>query len=260
MLTCEICKNSFIPKNKYKAPKTCSKTCKNVLARRITVQQFSDPAAREVQRQKSIEQKKNSEYQKKFKQSIENRDKRWREEGHPRLGMKQSDETKKKIGKANTGTFKGKTWNEMYGDEVAALRRIQNSIAMCRINETLLVDKKSSYENEIYVQYLKALGFERNKQISKYNVDFLNKDTKTIVEFNGDYWHMNPSLYEKDFYNPTIKMYAQDKWEFDNKRITELQQMGYTVFVWWESEMFSNRKINEDAIKAAIEDFKDKRK
>ncbi len=260
MTVCEICKSSFIPKNKYRTPKTCSKTCKNELARRITLQQFSDPAAREVQRQKSIEQKKNPEYQQKFKRSIERRDARWRKEGHPRLGMKQSDETKEKIGKANTGTFKGKTWEEIYGEDVAARRRIQNSNAMCRINESLLFDRKSKYENEIYLKYLKNLGFEKNKQISKFNVDFLNEETKTIIEFNGDYWHINPMLYDKDFYNTTIKMCAQDKWDIDSKRKSELEQLGYNVFVWWESDIFVNRKINEDAIKAAIEDIKTKRK
>ena len=58
MAACEICATVFLPKDEKRPPRTCSKNCKNELARRITVKQFSDPAAREIQRQKSLDQKK----------------------------------------------------------------------------------------------------------------------------------------------------------------------------------------------------------
>jgi very-short-patch-repair endonuclease len=257
MAMCEICGNDFTPKNKSRPPRTCSKECKNELARRITIKQFSDPAAREIQRKKSLEQKKNPEYQEKFKQSIAERDKRWREEGHPRTGMTHSDTAKEKIGRANKGRFKGKSWEQIYGKKVANRRRVENSVAMCRTNEELLVDKKSNYENLVY-RFVKDLGFKRNKQIGRFNVDFLNENTKTIIEFNGDYWHMNPALYNEDFFNPVTKIQAKDKWDLDKKRKAELESLGYEVIVWWESEMIKNRKINESAIKAAIEDYNQK--
>ncbi len=53
MSKCEICEKEFAARNEKRPARTCSKECKNELARRITTQQFSDPAAREVQRQKA---------------------------------------------------------------------------------------------------------------------------------------------------------------------------------------------------------------
>ena len=87
MNKCKICNSEFELKNPSKPAKTCSKQCKNELARQITIDQFSDPAAREVQRQKSLEQKQTTDYQTKFKSSINTRTARWKENGHPRKGM-----------------------------------------------------------------------------------------------------------------------------------------------------------------------------
>ena len=58
MYCCLICKKEFVPRDLKRPSRTCSKECKNKLARNITIQQFSDPAAREIQRQKSLNQKK----------------------------------------------------------------------------------------------------------------------------------------------------------------------------------------------------------
>lgn len=257
MATCEICASDFVPRNKYRSPRTCSKECKNQLASRITAKQFSDPKAVEHHRQASLAQKKDPEYWKKFNKSIRDRDLRWREQGHPREGSTHTLETKKRIGQANTGRFKGKTWEEMYGEKVAKRRRLENSLAMCRINEELLVDKKSNYENLIY-EYIEPLGFVRNKQVGKFNVDFLNEKTKTIIEFNGDYWHMNPEIYEEDFVNTVTKICAKDKWKLDRERRKELERLGYNVIVWWENKLIKNRIVAEDAIKSAIADYQRK--
>ena len=257
MATCEICADEFVPKNKYKPSRTCSKECKNRLASSITAKQFSNPAAVEHHRQKILAQKKNPEYWKKFNESISTRDKRWQEQGHPRKGMCHTQEAKTKIGQANTGRFKGKTWEEIYGTKLAKRRRSENSVAMCRINEELLVNKKSNYENLIY-EYIAPLGFVQNKQIGKFNVDFLNEKTKTIIEFNGDYWHMNPDMYEADFVNAVTKIQARDKWNMDSERIKELEKLGYNVIVWWENNLIKNRIVAEDSIKSAIEDYRKK--
>ena len=67
MSICEICEKEFSSRNEKKPPRTCSKNCKNELARRNTIKQFSDPAAREIQRQKSLKQKKILYIKKKLK-------------------------------------------------------------------------------------------------------------------------------------------------------------------------------------------------
>lgn len=84
-----------------------------------------------------------------------------------------------------------------------------------------------------------GIEFFEQKKI-KYNernyyvVDFLIKNTKIIVEANGDYWHGNPKLY------PELNN-LQKKWkateEIRSKKLTEL---GYTIFVLWEHDLKNN--------------------
>jgi G:T-mismatch repair DNA endonuclease (very short patch repair protein) len=234
MSKCEICEKEFLAKNEKRPARTCSKECKNKLARQITTQQFRDPAAREVQRQKSLAQKTDPEYQQKLKHAIEKRTKRWKQQGHPRIGMKHPESAKEKIGHANRGRFKGKTWEEIFGKEVAQRRRIENSISMSKQNEVLLSEKRSGLEEKI-LPYLK--GYANNVQISYYNVDFLNKETKHIIEIHGDYWHCNPVIYPDEYVHTILKMTAKQKREADEHRKQILESMGYSVTVVWESEL-----------------------
>lgn len=54
-------------------------------------------------------------------------------------------------------------------------------------------------------------------------------------------------------------MLAEDKWALDAKRKNDLEIKGYKVMIWWEQDLINtNRTANEDAIKAAIEDYRNK--
>ncbi len=234
MAICEICKSEFVPKNKKRPARTCSKKCKNELARNITIKQFSDSAARELQRKLSLEQKKDPAYQKRFQESMDKRNQRWAKEGYPRSGMQHPDSAKEKIGNANRGRFKGKTWEEIYGKEVAERRRLENSLTMSKLNETLLKEKRSSLEERL-IPYL--IGYENNIQISYYNVDFINKETKHIIEVHGDYWHCNPVIYPDNYMHPYFKMTAKERRKLDDQRKQYLESLGYSVTVVWESDL-----------------------
>lgn len=229
MNKCEICFTDFIGHRR-----TCSKVCKNSLARLITINQFSDPLAREVQRQISIKQKQNIDYQVKFKSSIDKRTARWKENGHPRIGKIQPESAKLAIGAANKGRFKGKTWDDIYGKEVADRRRVENSLSMSKKNEVLLKEKRSSLEEKL-LPYL--TDYENNIQVSYYNVDFINKQTKHIIEVYGDYWHCNPSKYADDFMHHHFKMTAVERRKLDEDRVGHLKSLGYNVTIVWESDL-----------------------
>jgi len=234
MYCCEICKKEFAPKNLKRPSRTCSKECKNKLARSITLTQFSDPAAREVQRQKSLAQKKDPQYQAKVSDSMSKRTQRWAEQGHPRLGMNQPESAKQAIGKANKGRFKGKTWDEIYGKEVANRRRVENSVAMATKNEILLKEKRSSLEEKL-IPYLP--NYKNNIRVGKYNVDFINETTKHIIEVYGDYWHCNPDIYADDFIQHHLNKPAVEIRLKDLQRQKVLESQGYNVTVVWESKL-----------------------
>lgn len=230
MYNCVICKQDL----GLRKTKTCSKICKNALARENTIKQFSDPVAREIQRQKSIEQKKSPEYWEKFTKSIDARTKRWAETIFPRTGKSHSEESKSAIGKANTGRFKGKTWDEIFGKEVADRRRMENSISMSSKNEILLKEKRSSLEEQV-LPYLTE--YSNNIRIGKYTVDFINPNTKHIIEINGNYWHCNPKMYSPDFIHLHLNMTASQKWDYDKNRKEELERKGYTITTIWEDDI-----------------------
>jgi very-short-patch-repair endonuclease len=148
--------------------------------------------------------------------------------------MQQSESAKLAIGSANKGRFKGKSWDEIYGKEVADRRRVENSLSMSKKNEVLLKEKRSSLEEKL-LPYLP--DYENNVQISYYNVDFINKQTKHIIEVYGDYWHCNPIKYADDFMHYHFKMTAVERRKIDEDRKTHLESLGYLVTVVWESDL-----------------------
>ena len=52
------------------------------------------------------------------------------------------------------------------------------------------------------------LNIIRSKIKNCYDFCWKNK----IVEINGDFWHCNPKIYDKNYYNKMINMTAEDKW------------------------------------------------
>lgn len=77
--------------------------------------------------------------------------------------------------------------------------------------------------------------------------DYLNG--KAIIEFNGDYWHMNPKYYKADdvasFLSGRTGKYSGDRacdiWNYDNAKINRLKELGYSVKTVWESEFYENK-------------------
>jgi very-short-patch-repair endonuclease/ribosomal protein L37AE/L43A len=103
---------------------------------------------------------------------------------------------------------------------------------------------------------LEKLGFISEQQISKYFVDELNEERKTIIEINGDYCHANPLLHRE---NDIIRLYGQtytahEKWESDSLRKKKLEELGYCVIVVWESDDLEKKKIE---IMKALNDEKE---
>jgi hypothetical protein len=81
----------------------------------------------------------------------------------------------------------------------------------------------------------------KNKKTGNaYSYDFTYK--KKIIEFNGDYWHCNPSIYEADYFNKNKEMTAKEIWEYDKEKLDTIKGHGYQVLTVWESDWKSNPK------------------
>ena len=71
-----------------------------------------------------------------------------------------------------------------------------------------------------------------------------------IIEFQGDYWHCNLNLYDKDFYNKVKQKTAQEIWNYDNIKKECAEYYGYDILYIWEYDYYQNR---EEVINKCIE-------
>ena len=79
-----------------------------------------------------------------------------------------------------------------------------------------------------------GLNIETEFLVGKYSFDI--KLSKKLIEINGDYWHCNPKLFDKSFFNKVSKKYAWEIWKKDSKKIQLATKNGYKVLTVWESE------------------------
>lgn len=102
--------------------------------------------------------------------------------------------------------------------------------------------KVLSLNDDEYYSAINGKQFCRNfKEVGKtLAYDFVYK--KKIIEFNGDYWHCNPSIYEAEYFNKSLQCTAKEKWEFDKWKNSLIESYGYEVIVIWESEWNENPK------------------
>lgn len=72
-----------------------------------------------------------------------------------------------------------------------------------------------------------------------------------IIEYFGDYWHMNPSIYDSKYKLPSGQS-ASEKWNEDEKRLESLKNAGYCVMIVWEKQWKENSQYVLSEIKKAL--------
>jgi len=98
------------------------------------------------------------------------------------------------------------------------------------------------------------IEFEQTKRILTYFVDFFIEKSNLIIEVFGDYWHCNPRTWRSDYFNKSLKMTAEEKWQSDQQRIQKLIEKGYNVVVIWEDKICNNtsKELYENYIATEI--------
>ena len=76
-----------------------------------------------------------------------------------------------------------------------------------------------------------------NVRFGRWHVDVVFDKQKLVVEYFGDFWHMNPKKFEAYRVNTVTGTFACDYWERDARKIDDLEELGYCVVVVWESEL-----------------------
>lgn len=98
-----------------------------------------------------------------------------------------------------------------------------------------------------FLPLTKEFGKYGNNRYNYY--DFVIPSLKFCIEFNGNYWHANPELYEANhiFSYWDNKMTAQEVWNKDKLKYDILINEGFTVNIIWEKNYRDNKEkvINE---------------
>lgn len=96
-------------------------------------------------------------------------------------------------------------------------------------------------------EYLDSLGLPNDPQHRQvriksphkprgYLVDGLDPVTKTVYEFDGDFWHGNPALYDQNAIQKRAKKTFGELYQNTLLKKKHLEEAGYTVISIWESD------------------------
>ena len=151
-------------------------------------------------------------------------------------------------------------WIEKFGEKIGKEKYIK------RMNK-LFPNCSSKISQELFFKLYNKLNLSKYKYVyfdklnhefscgTRYNFDFVINDIKKIIEFNGDKFHANPSIYKaEDVSNPFEKLTAKEIWENDSIKINKVLNKGYKVLVIWESDYYKNKEKTFKKCKEFLEE------
>jgi hypothetical protein len=76
-----------------------------------------------------------------------------------------------------------------------------------------------------------------------YFFDYVDSLRKKVIEFHGDIFHGNPTIYqEDDTPNPFNRLLTcRDMWEYDNIKQESIKELGYNIHIVWEKDYRTNK-------------------
>jgi ribosomal protein S8E len=77
---------------------------------------------------------------------------------------------------------------------------------------------------------------------TKFKADGYCKETNTIYEYHGDYWHGNPKRFDKDKINKTTDCTFGELYKTTLEREQIIKELGYNLIIMWENDW---NKINK---------------
>jgi len=100
-----------------------------------------------------------------------------------------------------------------------------------------------------FIGMRKSISLPYNNGANYYVYDMLLD--KKIIEYNGDFWHANPMVYNEDFVNPVSKMSYSDIWKKELHKERVALESGYDFLRVWEYDF----KNDEDGVIAECINF-----
>ena len=113
----------------------------------------------------------------------------------------------------------------------------------------------SRREDELY-EYISTVYtgeiVRNDRSVIGLEFDLYLPEIRLAVEFNGDFWHMNPAFYNEDDINPVSGLSAARVWERDSNKRDLAEKNGVSLFVVWEHEWKHDKDKTKENIKDII--------
>lgn len=106
------------------------------------------------------------------------------------------------------------------------------------------IHEKYTFKEDVYDYTTSQFMIRHSNGAYYYDLCYKNK----IVEFNGDYWHCNPQIYEENYFHLLKNSSAKEIWEYDERKIKFANDKGYEVLVIWENEFNKNPKTTIEKV------------
>jgi hypothetical protein len=98
----------------------------------------------------------------------------------------------------------------------------------------------------IYIQHMGNSNQEYKIKNTKWKADGYCKETNTIFEYHGNYFHGNPKIFNPEDINTLCKATYGDLYKKTLEREQKIKDLGYNLEVMWESDW---NKINKSVTK-----------
>jgi len=166
---------------------------------------------------------------------------------------KYSEEEWDKLCNSKAHTFSN--YIKWYGSEKIALEKIKerhkiwNPVSKSSQKYLKEFDKylKSIYDIKTYFHTLNQefMIITQNRDI--YYLDYFIKDWNIGIEYNGDLFHANPKIYEKnDTPIPGSNLTSMEIWNRDEKKLKTIEkERGIKIITIWESDLPEYKKLIE---------------
>lgn len=98
-------------------------------------------------------------------------------------------------------------------------------------------------KDNIYIQHFDNEGEKKIKVNDKYiRFDGYCKETNTVYEFLGDFYHGNPNIYKSNDYNLLLKKTYGELYDKTIERNNIITKLGYNLITIWESDFIKLEK------------------
>lgn len=161
--------------------------------------------------------------------------------GNPFYGKKHTKKSKKKISNSRKGKAKGKD-NSM-SNPIHKQKATNNRLLSIKEKPNNHYSR-SKAEKKIYKEIKRNYpNTQHSYIIDKYICDIYIPELNLIIEYNGDYWHCNPSKYESHYFHKLKDMTAYDIWKYDKTKVDYISKNNYIIESIWESDYVNDPSI-----------------